>query len=104
MIPLRAYETGMVLVESKDEQSFLMAESDKALADKVVGDRGAAIQTQKAMYEYLVQDLRIDITEFLRMNPERMEYFSRMYRSRKLKLLSDLIRRRRRNFKEMPNA
>lgn len=100
MIPLRAYQIGIIRVEGEFDQSFLIAEPDKALADKIVSDRGVAIRTQKALHEYLVIDLRIDPTELPKINPERVRKFAERYRSYRLQLLSTLIRRLRRKSTE----
>lgn len=97
MIPLQAFQTGMMRVEQRNGQSFLIAEPDKALADKIVSDRGIEIETQKAMYRYLVHDLRIDSGILSGMNPERLAEFAMRYRSQKLRKLSSLVRHLRRN-------
>jgi len=104
MIPLQAFQTGMTRVEQRNGQSFLIAEPDKALADKIVSDRGIEIKTQKAMFKYLVYDLRIDSGTLSEMNPERLVEFAVRYRSQKLKKLSSLVRNLRRNKQEMQHA
>jgi len=104
MIPLQAFQTGMMRIEQRNDQSFLIAEPDKALADKIVSDRGIEIKTQKAMYRYLVHDLRIDSGTLPEMNPERLAEFAMRYRSLKVKKLSSLVRHLRRNKQERQNA
>jgi hypothetical protein len=104
MIPLQAFQTGMTRIEQRNGQSFLIAEPDKTLADKIVSDRGIEIKTQKAMYRYLVHDLRIDSGAFSEMSPERLFEFAMRYRSQKLKKLSSLVRNLRRNKQEMQHA
>lgn len=100
MIPLRAYQLGMTRVEADNEQSFLIAGPDKALADKIVADRGIAIRTQTILYDYLVHDLRIDPVVLAEMDPKRIAEFAEKYRSRKLQLFRGLIHRLRRTRKE----
>lgn len=92
MIPIHAFQTGMMRIEQENGQSFLIAHPDKALADKIVCDRGIEIKTQKAVYRYLMHDLRIDPSALSEMNPEILAEFAMRYRSQKLKKLSKLVR------------
>ena len=91
MIPLKAFSTGMRRIELKDGRSFLMAVPEKALADKIRADRGTVIRTQRQLYEYLVDNLRIDVAALPGLNAEYLSEIARRYRSRKIKLLSDLV-------------
>jgi len=100
IIPPRAYQLGMTRVEAGNKQSFLIAGPDKALADKIVADRGIAIRTQTILYEYLVHDLRIDPVVLTEMDPKRIAEFAEKYRSRKLQMFRGLINRLRRTRKE----
>lgn len=96
-ITLKAFQTGMKRIEQENKQSFLIADPEKALADKIISDRGIEIRTQKAIYMYLVDNLRIDPEALIEMNPDRLDEFSVRYRSQKLDRLSHLVRRLRRN-------
>jgi len=91
MIPLKAFSIGMSRIEMEDGRSFLMAVPEKALADKIRADRGTVIQTQQQLYEYLVDNLRIDAAALTDLNAEYLSEIARCYRSRKIKLLSDLV-------------
>lgn len=93
MIPMEAFRTGMDRVELDDGRSFLIATPEKALADRIVADRGADISTQKGLHEYLLADLRIDPASLRRLDPTRLTEIVWHYRSRKLKLLVDLFTR-----------
>ena len=93
MIPLEAFRTGMDRVELDDGRSFLIAIPEKALADRIVADRGAGITTQKELHDYLLSNLRIDPAGLRELNPVRVAEIARVYRSRKVKLLADLITR-----------
>lgn len=93
MIPMDAFRTGMDQVELDDGRSFLIAIPEKALADRIVADRGAGISTQKELHEYLLEDLRIDPANLRGLNPTRLTEIARHYRSRRVKLLADLITR-----------
>ena len=93
MIPLEAFRTGMDRVELTDGRSFLMATPEKALADRIVADRGAGISTRKELLEYLLTTLRIDPAGLSTLAPERMTEIARHYRSRRVRLLADLASR-----------
>jgi predicted transcriptional regulator of viral defense system len=95
MIPMEAFRTGMDQVELDDGRSFLIAIPEKALADRIVADRGAGTSTQKDLHEYLLADLRIDQANLRILDPARLTVIARHYRSRKVKLLADLVIRMR---------
>jgi hypothetical protein len=95
MIPMEAFRTGMDQVELDDGRSFLIAIPEKALADRIVADRGAGISTQKELHEYLLTDLRIDPANLRGLDSTRLTEIARHYRSRRVKLLADLVRRQR---------
>ena len=90
-IPLRAFRTGMDLVQADDGRSFLIATPEKALADKLVAERGTGIKDVPAMREYLAEDLRIPPGELRRLNRERLEQIAVSYRSRRLTFLAQLL-------------
>ncbi|WP_318556349.1 hypothetical protein [Geobacter anodireducens] len=96
MIPLEAFRTGMDRAELDDGRSFLVAIPEKALADRIVADRGAGISTQKELHDYLLSSLRIDPAGLRELDPVRVAEIARAYRSRRVKLLADLISRLRR--------
>lgn len=95
MIPMEAFRTGMDRVELDDGRSFLMAVPEKALADRIVADRGAGMTTRKALHDYLLSSLRIDPGILRELDPARLAEIAHRYRSRKVKLLSDLVGRLR---------
>jgi hypothetical protein len=93
MIPMEAFRTGMDQVVLDDGRSFLMAIPEKALADRIVAGRGTGISTQKELHDYLLADLRIDPANIRELDPIRLTEIAQRYRSRKVKLLADLITR-----------
>jgi len=95
-IPGRAYEVGVVRVEADHEQAFLLASPEKALADKIVSVRGAPIVSAAEMRRFLEEDLRIDTEALRALSAERIEDYAGRYRSRRLRLLSAVVRRLRR--------
>ena len=95
MIPLEAFRTGMDRVELDDGRSFLIAVPEKALADRIVADRGAGITTQKELHDYLLSSLRIAPGMLRELDSARLAEIAHHYRSRRVKLLSDLVSRLR---------
>jgi len=98
-IPLEAFRTGMDRVELDGGRAFLIAIPEKALADRIVTDRGAGITTQKELHDYLLANLRIDPTALLELDPARLADIAQRYRSRRVKLLADLVNRLRKSNK-----
>ena len=99
-IPASAYNTGMLRIETESERAFLMAAPDKALADKIVMERGTPISTQKEMLAFLTEDLRVDSGILRSLDSRRFSDFADAFRSRKLRLLSALIKRLQHNNQE----
>lgn len=93
MIPLEAFRIGMDRIEIGDGRAFLMATPAKALADKLQEVRGIGIQSQRELYEYLENNLRIDPVALKELKPAELNAISRGYQSRRIRLLSDLVRR-----------
>jgi len=104
MIPMEAYRTGIDRIELDDGRSFLMAIPEKALADRIATDRGASISSRKGLYEYLTADLRVDMEGLRKLDHTRLAEIAGLYRSRRIRLLSDLVRRLSPNGKEVLHA
>jgi hypothetical protein len=104
MIPLAAFRIGMDRVELDDGRSFLIATPEKALADKIRDDRGNGLQTQRRLMDYLENNLRVDLTELANLNTEHLDTIARGYGSRKIRLLSNLLRRLQRSSREVGHA
>jgi hypothetical protein len=99
MIPPEAFRTGMDQAELDGGRSFLIAIPEKALADRIVADRGADLTTQKELHAYLLANLRIDPAALRGLDPARLEEIARHYRSRRVKLLAGLVSRLRKSGK-----
>lgn len=102
-IPARAYEAGMVRAEGEQDQAFLIASPEKALADKIVSARGAPIASIGEMGRFLEEDLRIDAGAIRALSAERIDEFAGRYRSLKLRRLSGYLRRLQRSKEVTPN-
>lgn len=92
-IPARAYEVGVVRVEAENQQAFLIASPEKALADKIVSVRGGRISSIAEMSRFLETDLRVDAIALRSLSAERIDDFAARYRSLKLKHLGGLVKR-----------
>jgi predicted transcriptional regulator of viral defense system len=90
-ISLNAFSIGMDRVEISDGHAFLMATPEKALADKLYDGRGIGVQTQKDLTLFLKENLRIDPTALRKLRPKDLDAIAGRYRSRKVRLLSDLV-------------
>ena len=93
MVPLEAFRIGIDRIEISDGRGFLMATPEKAMADKLYDSRGMGIQTQKELGVYLEENLRIERAALRELKPTYLDAIARGYRSRKVRLLGDLIRR-----------
>lgn len=100
MIPLRAFQIGMDRIEIGDGKGFLIATPEKALADKIYEDRGTGIQTQNDLIEYLDKNVRMDLSEVGKMNPDTLEAIADRYRSGKIRTLGKVVRRLQRGGKK----
>lgn len=97
-VPEAAFRVGFRRVEEAGEIAYLLAVPEKALADKVQADRGMALLTQADVAGYLTESLRMEESDLSKMNSGWMEELAQRYRSRRLLLLSQWLRRlRRRN-------
>lgn len=96
-IPIQSYEAGMVLVEEDYGQAFLIASPEKTLADKIISERGVSLTSPAEMGRFLVEGLRIDVSNIQSLSPERIDEYAGRYRSRKLRHLSGLVRRLRKS-------
>lgn len=104
MTPVAAYRFGMNQIEIEGGRSFLMATPEKALADKIRDDRGNDIQTQSQLLEYIEENLRVDVAALADLDPRSLDIIAHRYRSRKLRLLRDLVRRMRLRSREVEHA
>ena len=93
MIPLEAFRIGMDRIEIGDGRAFLMATPAKALADKLYDVRGIGIQSQRELNDYLEHNLRIDPASLKELRPAELDTIAQAYHSRKVRLLSNLVRR-----------
>ena len=104
MIPMPAFQTGMTRIELDDGGAFLIATPEKALIDKIFIDRGADMRTLKGLEEYLFENLRIDPDLLGRLDIGQAFEIVERYRSSKLRVLSNLLRKIQRQGSEAGHA
>jgi len=91
MIPLAVFSIGIDRIELTDGRSFLMAIAEKALADRIMMERGSGITTQKTLLTYLNDNLRIDSEALRVLDHETLLVIAAAYRSRRLKILAGVV-------------
>jgi hypothetical protein len=82
-LPEPRYATGALLRQGEQE-SFLLASPEKALADKVWDDKRFSGATIAAYEDYLARDLRVDIDRLRLLDGERLEAVRVAYNARKI--------------------
>ena len=93
-IPRAAFSIGMDRIELDDGRSFLMAVPEKALADRVVAERGGdGLGTQKGLMRFLEENLRVDSEAVASLDIAVLDEVAVAYRSRRLSILADLVGR-----------
>ena len=92
-IPMNAYRVGIDRIELSDGRAFLMAQPEKALADRVVAERGINLKTQRDLAVFLRDNLRIETSALQALDPEAFLIIAAAYCSRRLRLLAQLVAR-----------
>jgi len=95
MIPLSAFRTGMDSVALEDGRSFLIAIPEKALADKLLCERGIGIRGRRELQRYLEEELRIDPVDLSRLDPARLDEIAGHCGNLRVTLLARLVRQLR---------
>lgn len=85
------FPIGLVLEESK-AGNFIIASKEKALCDKIYFTNNVTINSQKKMFEFIEEDLRIDIEELKSFDAEIVLEYYNITRSKKIKLFLNLIK------------
>ena len=92
MIPLPAFRTGMDRVALEDGRSFLIAVPEKALADKLLCERGIGIRGRRELQRHLEEELRIDRADLSRLDPDRLDEIAGHCLNLRVTLLAGLVR------------
>ena len=89
--PKGYFHLGMDRVE-EGNVAFLIAVPEKALADKVRDDRGHPLRSQSEAASYLFENLRIEASDFVQLDPGFLESLAEAARSRKIGMCASLLR------------
>ena len=90
-VPARAYALGVDCVDLDRDRSFLLAVPEKALADKLQADRGAAITRPSELKSYLLDHLRVDPGALKKMRKPLVSQIAQAYASRRIRWLGELL-------------
>jgi hypothetical protein len=74
-LPLPYYSFGIINVQLSKQQSILLASAEKALFDKIVTTKGVVIRSHVQAYQYLIENLRLDIDELKKLNMDEMQFW-----------------------------
>lgn len=97
-----SYADGVDLVAGDGGKSYLLAVPEKALVDKLQSDRGFAIRTQNEIEQYLIDNLRMEPSDLVQMNCQKIDQYGKGYHSRKANLLAKFIGRLQKKTTGMP--
>lgn len=90
-VPETVYSFG-VLIKEEGDYSYLIATPEKALCDKLYSL--TPVNTIKSLRSLLFEDLRIDESEFWKLNIDELSELAPLYKSTTLNTLVKLIRRK----------
>jgi hypothetical protein len=90
-IPAAAYAIGVDCVELDNGRSCLIAVPEKALADKLQAERGAAIANPAELRTYLMDHLRMNPAGLKTLNHALLARLAKAYASRRLRWLEDIL-------------
>jgi predicted transcriptional regulator of viral defense system len=92
-IPLSAFRIGMDRMEETPGKAVLIANAEKALADKIFDERNIGAATPGRMLDFLLNDLRLNEAGLRRLDPAFTLEIADCYRSRKLNILAQALMR-----------
>lgn len=91
-VPVKAYPIG-IIIKNEGDYSFQIATKEKALSDKLYSMK--PISNQKELETVLVDDLRIDMDEVIKLDENDLREISEAYHSTNVSLLYRLVKRRK---------
>jgi len=94
-IPMDVYALGVDWLYDDSNGGKFIATPEKALCDKIRGDRGVGRLKQEKMREYLLYDLRIEWEALMELDVALIDEIAKKYKSYNLKSLGALLKRTR---------
>lgn len=70
-----AFSVGLRRVQRDEKVAFIMASPEKALCDLIANSPNVNLRYQKEAEIYLEEDIRLDMDEFMKMNPDIFEQY-----------------------------
>jgi len=92
-VPIGVYALGVDWLYDERDGGKFIATIEKALCDKIRGDRGVGRLNQKRMEKYLLYDLRIEREALLGLDKGLINEIANRYKSYNLKSLSSFIKK-----------
>lgn len=91
-VPENYFSIGLSQHIVQESYAFIMASPEKAICDLIMSTAGLRLQSQKAMNEYLRNDLRIDLEHEINWKPEIIEECIQYgYKKIELRLLHNFL-------------
>ena len=87
----KLFALGLIIKSSK-RGNFMIASPEKALCDKIYTTKALEIRSRKAMLDYLVEDLRVDIDELVSFDLNIVKSYIDITRSTRIKFLYKLLK------------
>lgn len=84
------YSIGLEL-HSQKSGNFIMASKEKALCDKVYFTKDIDLRSKVSMREFLEDDLRLDMDEFIACDISIFERYFKISKSKKIEILKKVI-------------
>jgi hypothetical protein len=94
-IPMEVYALGVDWLYDERDGGRFVATPEKALCDKIRGDRGVGRLGLERMMEYLLYDLRIEHEALFGLDATLVGEIAKRYKSHNLKALSRILSSRR---------
>ena len=90
---LNYYPIGITQQSINNQFNFLIATPEKALCDKIVFTKNVNLKTEKSMYSFLVDDLRIELQHIKQLNAAIIQNcINGGYKKKELELLVKIIK------------
>lgn len=96
-VPLRAFSIGIDWLYDEKIGGRLIATKEKALCDKVRSEKKLGKLTQEKLWDYLINDLRIESYELVKLDAELLREIAIAYNSRILRDMSSVIAKRKKS-------
>lgn len=92
-VPDKYFAIGIVQKIVNNTYAYIIASPEKALCDLITTTAGLRIQSKKAMREYLIENLRLDIDGDIHWNPDIVEECAKYgYKKNELSLLAAILK------------